>query len=120
MHVECWSHLKAASVFPKVKRLYRRFEDSLRWYVPLGLKSWFTARSIKNVVELDWWEEIEDMPTGLKVTFTPCQHWSARSAWDRKKSLWGSYLVQGQAGKVLKTIREWSNYVDACPFPSIQ
>lgn len=87
--------------FLKVKRLNRLFGDSLRWYVQMGLRAWFKAQAIKNVIELDWWQEIEDMHSGLKITFTPCQHWSARSIWDRKKSLWGSYLVQGQAGKVL-------------------
>jgi len=27
------------------------------WYVPLGLKKWFDRLNIKNVIELDWFEE---------------------------------------------------------------
>jgi N-acyl-phosphatidylethanolamine-hydrolysing phospholipase D len=42
-----------------VDRLYKRFGDQLRWYVPLGLKAWFTGRGISNVQELDWWQEAQ-------------------------------------------------------------
>lgn len=68
--------------------------------MPLGLKAWFDSRSISNVIELDWWQETIDGPSGLKIVYTPCQHFSARSAFDYKKSLWGSFFVQGAAGKV--------------------
>jgi hypothetical protein len=36
----------------------RRFGPELAWYVPLGLKAWFTSRGITNVTELDWWQEV--------------------------------------------------------------
>ena len=82
-----------------------------------GLKDWFTAEGIPNVVELDWWEQItlvrkkgdvvdvkkkselavvtnskrgndEKEEYLYKVTFTPTQHWSNRGLFDRNISLW--------------------------------
>ena len=34
------------------------FGNSVVWYVPLGLKSWFLGRGISSakIIELDWWE----------------------------------------------------------------
>jgi N-acyl-phosphatidylethanolamine-hydrolysing phospholipase D len=37
----------------------RRFGAELAWYVPLGLKAWFTWRGITNVTEMDWWQEVQ-------------------------------------------------------------
>jgi hypothetical protein len=51
---------------------------------PLGFKS---------VHELDWWEEIRFNDT-LKITFVPAQHFSARGLFDRRKSLWGGYMIE--------------------------
>lgn len=75
-----------------VKGLYSRFGDALRFYVPLGLADWFKKRGITNVVECDWWDEIEHKP-GVRVVFTPAQHWSMRKPWDRKSSLWGGWAI---------------------------
>lgn len=75
------------------------FGDSVMWFVPLGLKSWFLERGIsaKKVVELDWWESHEfSKKASLTVTisFTPSIHWSKRTPWDTNKSLWGSWAVE--------------------------
>jgi L-ascorbate metabolism protein UlaG (beta-lactamase superfamily) len=43
--------------------------------------------------ELDWWNEIQIAGT-LKVTFVPAQHFSARGLFDRRKSLWGGYVIE--------------------------
>ncbi|KAK2186151.1 hypothetical protein NP493_212g03042 [Ridgeia piscesae] len=58
-----YDHLDANSV----RTLNGRFGPRLRWYVPLGLKSWMRDMSCDNVVELDWWEEdvIPDVPDVL-------------------------------------------------------
>jgi N-acyl-phosphatidylethanolamine-hydrolysing phospholipase D len=70
------------------------FGDSVTWYVPLGLKTWFTDHGVSagRVVELDWWENhrFEDR---AEITFTPAQHWSRRGPWDTNKSLWGGWAV---------------------------
>ena len=64
---------------------------------PLGHKAWFAKRGIHHVVELDWWEahvlEASDHSLRIPVTLTPAQHWSARTASDALRSLWGGYAV---------------------------
>ncbi len=74
-----------------VRRLQQQPRGSPKFLVPLGLKAWFTAKGIHDVLELDWWEVTDHH--ALKVTFTPAQHWSARSAWDRNRSLWGGWRI---------------------------
>ena len=66
-----YDHLDANSV----RTLNGRFGPRLRWYVPLGLKSWMRDMSCDNVVELDWWEEdvIPDVPD-VKIAFVPSCH----------------------------------------------
>lgn len=65
-----------------------------KWLIPLGLKQWFLGLGIKenNVIEFDWW----DMKKfgNATITATPAQHWSARSLWDRNKTLWASWMLQ--------------------------
>lgn len=31
----------------------RELGNSVRWYVPLGVKDWFTEQGVKNVIELE-------------------------------------------------------------------
>lgn len=87
-----YDHLDKGSV----KQLNSRFGGRLRWYVPLGLKSWFTERGVSNVVELDWWQEAAHPNSSVRVVLTPAQHWSMRSPWSRKASLWGGWAVLGE------------------------
>ena len=70
----------------------RYFGDRVAYVVPLGLKPWFAARGCSRVTELDWWEAAEY--EGLCITATPCQHWSKRTPFDERQSLWAGYAVQ--------------------------
>jgi N-acyl-phosphatidylethanolamine-hydrolysing phospholipase D len=64
---------------------------------PLGHKHWFARRGIQRVIELDWWDthvlEATARTARVPVTLTPAQHWSARTATDALRSLWGSFVV---------------------------
>ena len=62
-----------------------------RFFVPLGLKAWFNDLGIENVVELDWWDRRDYK--GISLHFTPTQHFSARTPFDRNETLWGSWVV---------------------------
>ncbi|KDD74009.1 beta-lactamase [Helicosporidium sp. ATCC 50920] len=87
-----YDHLDRLSVLALAKRF-----PELKWYVPLGLASWFSDHKISNVEELDWWESRHHaLPDGshLEVVFTPAQHWSARALWSKKESLWGGWAVR--------------------------
>jgi N-acyl-phosphatidylethanolamine-hydrolysing phospholipase D len=59
--------------------------------VPLGLKAWFAARDIRNVVELDWWQS--HRLGAVEIVLTPVQHWSGRGLTDRLRTLWAGYAL---------------------------
>lgn len=64
---------------------------------PLGHKAWFARRGMHHVVELDWWDT-HVLPSSernmrIPITLTPAQHWSARTATDALRSLWGGFAV---------------------------
>jgi N-acyl-phosphatidylethanolamine-hydrolysing phospholipase D len=76
-----------------VRRLARAHRPT--FFVPLGLKAWFTAAGIDEVVELDWWES--GRIGALTITCTPAQHSSGRSVTltDQNSRLWSSWVVAG-------------------------
>ncbi len=43
--------------------------------------------------ELDWWQSTE--VAGLRITYVPAQHFSARGLHDRNRSLWGGFVIEG-------------------------
>jgi N-acyl-phosphatidylethanolamine-hydrolysing phospholipase D len=63
------------------------------YLVPLKLKAWFLENGISSdrIKELDWW----DTATFTNAAFNalPSQHWSARSLFDRRKTLWASWRI---------------------------
>ncbi|XP_059153637.1 N-acyl-phosphatidylethanolamine-hydrolyzing phospholipase D-like [Physella acuta] len=89
-----YDHLDLETVYS----LNKRFGDSLRWYVPVGLKSWMNSCGCTNVVELSWWEE-HTHESGVKFVSTPSQHWCKRTVWDDNKALWCSWCVIGSKNK---------------------
>ncbi|OGK03459.1 MAG: hypothetical protein A2487_18775 [Candidatus Raymondbacteria bacterium RifOxyC12_full_50_8] len=61
-------------------------------FVPRGLRDLVMGMNKKNVVEMDWWEEV-DLEKGSKLICLPAQHWSMRIGQGRNKTLWASYLL---------------------------
>jgi L-ascorbate metabolism protein UlaG (beta-lactamase superfamily) len=53
---------------------------------------------IKSAVELDWWQQTE--LAGATVTYVPSQHFSARTLFDRNRSLWGGFVVEAGGATV--------------------
>ena len=49
--------------------------------------------------ELDWWDQTTTS-NGLKITFVPAQHTSARGLFDRHRSLWGGYVIENQGRRI--------------------
>jgi len=83
-----YDHLDVDSV----RQLHQRSGGTLRFFVPLGLKPWFAELGIDTVTEFDWWEHVE--LDGVRFTLTPAQHWSARSLFDRNRTLWGGWAIR--------------------------
>jgi L-ascorbate metabolism protein UlaG (beta-lactamase superfamily) len=62
------------------------------FFVPLGFRRWFEDLGIRQVVEMDWWDE--SAYEGLRITAVPIQHWSKRSFWGRNDTLWAGWAIQ--------------------------
>ena len=67
--------------------------------VGLGVKSRLEPRG-KSIVELDWWQKYTSS-TGTRITFVPSRHNSGRGLFDKNKTLWGGFVIEGSAGNVL-------------------
>mmetsp|Transcript_17903 Transcript_17903/g.23584 ORF Transcript_17903/g.23584 Transcript_17903/m.23584 type:complete len:390 (+) Transcript_17903:341-1510(+) len=69
------------------------------YFVPMGLKNWFSRRAITNCHEMSWWEDntvrinINDELHEIDIICTPSQHWSSRTPFDRNKTLWSSWVL---------------------------
>mgnify|MGYP000959161956 FL=1 len=59
-------------------------------YTGLGNEQYLEDRKIKNVIDMDWWEEKTRSigSSEVKITYLPAQHFSARGLTDRNKTLW--------------------------------
>jgi L-ascorbate metabolism protein UlaG (beta-lactamase superfamily) len=66
----------------------------------LGVGAHLEAMGIahERITELDWNESVEIK--GLKLTATPCQHFSGRGVADRNSTLWSSWVIQSANRKV--------------------
>ncbi len=82
-----YDHLDDGSV----RRLAAAFPDAA-WRVPLGLASFVAKRGARDVEELDWWDETE--VRGARATCTPAQHFSARTPFDRNRTLWCGWVLE--------------------------
>ncbi len=78
---------------PSVRALHnRRGGRETTFFVPSGLKAWFTDLGISRVVELDWWDK--QAYDGLEVICIPVHHWSQRSVIDRNSRLWAGWAIR--------------------------
>ncbi len=80
-HLDIWSLKKLNKLNPKTIFL-----------VPIGDGKKLTSSGIKNVYEMNWWDEFSHSETTFN--FTPVQHWSKRGLFDRNKSLWGGWFIE--------------------------
>ena len=72
-------------------------KETMRVFVPLGLKPFFQDRGFVFIEELDWNESVKY--DGLKLTCLPAVHYSGRSTGDKNKTLWCSWAIEASTGK---------------------
>jgi len=93
---------------PTIQRIAQKHPNA-HFFVGLGNKAWFSHMKLddKNVTEMDWWEEKEIKISASaseagegkaqEITATigclPCQHTSARTAFDKGHTLWASWSI---------------------------
>jgi L-ascorbate metabolism protein UlaG (beta-lactamase superfamily) len=73
-------------------------KEKIHIFVPLGLKAFFKDRGYTNIKELDWNES--SSYSGIKLTALPTVHFSGRESNDKNKTLWCSWSISSQSGKV--------------------
>jgi N-acyl-phosphatidylethanolamine-hydrolysing phospholipase D len=85
---------------PTIRRLVRRFGDTLHFITPLGYRDWLHGRRARTLSELDWWQA-ERLSTGsasLTVMACPAQHWTRRRPLVRSRRLWASFVLDAGPG----------------------
>jgi L-ascorbate metabolism protein UlaG (beta-lactamase superfamily) len=79
-----------------IRRLHQRPGGAdTRFYVPLGLKRWFSRQGVERVVEMDWWDRRSDR--SLEVIAVPAQHWSKRGLFSSNTTLWSGWVIAGES-----------------------
>ena len=76
-----------------LKKISKKHPNAI-FLVPAGDEKLLGRKNINNVYNFSWWESFDVL--GFKFTFTPVQHWSKRSLFDRNKSLWGGWFIDHQ------------------------
>ena len=75
-----------------------KWKEDTQIIVPLGLGKFFRKRGYLKVLEQDWWDETR--LDELKITTLPAVHFSGRGIGDRNKTLWASFAIESQDGKI--------------------
>lgn len=79
-------------------RALHRHSPGVRIVTPLGNAAYLARKRIPGAIELDWWQETT--VHGAHVTVTPARHFSARTLWDRGKTLWGGLFLNYKGVKL--------------------
>ncbi|MDP3415579.1 MBL fold metallo-hydrolase [Falsiroseomonas sp.] len=87
-----------------------------RWAPPaltsLGTGRLLAKAGLRAPREMDWWDRVA--VAGLRVTYVPAQHFSARTPFDRNRALWGGFVIQAPDGATVYFMGDtgW------CPHPA--
>jgi L-ascorbate metabolism protein UlaG (beta-lactamase superfamily) len=80
-----------------LKKLSAQFNPKI--FCPLGVGLYLSKKGIRNVTEMDWWDETE-IEQGLSVICTPAQHFSGRGMFDRDRTLWCGFAIKTDKGSI--------------------
>ena len=87
-----YDHLDASTI-----RALSASHPGAKWMVPLRLAALVRSLGVRDLTELDWWDEY---PVGdAMIACTPARHFSARSPFDRNRTLWCGFAVVTNAGR---------------------
>jgi L-ascorbate metabolism protein UlaG (beta-lactamase superfamily) len=67
--------------------------------MPRGVADLAHNLGFSRVIELEWWESFSQSKSNWKVTFTPSQHWGARTLADRHRG-YGGFVLEHQGRKI--------------------
>lgn len=75
--------------------------DSPAIFCPLGVRKLLLKIGFREVYELDWWKDHSWHQ--LRLHCVPAQHFSARTPFDRNRSLWCGWVVECSSGDIYFT-----------------
>ena len=81
---------------PSLRELQRRFAP--RFVTTLGNARALSRHGI-HATELDWWQDA--VHGALRITATPARHFSARTPFDRNRTLWAGFMIRPAGGRIL-------------------
>jgi L-ascorbate metabolism protein UlaG (beta-lactamase superfamily) len=70
----------------------RLFKETATFVTPLGVGTQLGLPPRRTIHELDWWQSAR--VGGAEITCVPAQHFSARTPWDRNRTLWCGFVVR--------------------------
>ncbi len=82
---------------PTLRTLSERFGAPI--LTGLGNAEYLRRKGIVEGIDLAWWEKREVAP-GVAVTAVPAAHFSGRGLFDRDRTLWCGFVLEGPSGKV--------------------
>ena len=65
---------------------------------PLGLGAYLSGLGLAHVIELDWWDAASI--GAARVTCVPAQHFSARTPFDRNRTLWCGFVIDTGGSRI--------------------
>lgn len=87
-----YDHLDAPTV-----RTLSTAQPRAEWIVPLRLENSLRSLGVRYITELDWWDE--RTVADAAVACTPARHFSARTPFDRNRTLWCGFAVATSSGR---------------------
>lgn len=81
---------------PTLKRLAASHKPVV--FCPLGLAEPLRQLGFRDVRELDWWQSEALGEWGIDCV--PAQHFSARTPWDRNRTLWCGWVIEAPQGNL--------------------
>src|ERR1700690_711746 len=91
-----YDHLDA----PTLRRIAAAWHPD--FIVPLGVRSRLISNGVEGgseATELDWWQMVA-ITAEIRVTAVPARHSSGRTLFDRNRTLWCGYVIEGPSGSV--------------------
>jgi L-ascorbate metabolism protein UlaG (beta-lactamase superfamily) len=74
-------------------------EHDPRLFAGLGNGEFLTAQGMAGCTEMDWWQSVS-LSDDVRLTSVPARHFSGRSLFDRCRTLWSGFVIEGPAGVV--------------------
>jgi N-acyl-phosphatidylethanolamine-hydrolysing phospholipase D len=85
-----YDHLDSRTV-----RAIARAHPEARWFCPLGVGALVKKWGVESSTELDWWDRVSlDATCEVEIGCTPARHFSARSPFDRNRTLWCGFTIR--------------------------